>query len=767
MSQADTVLPPVDYRFQTEAEGGPWLVREIDIDEELSGEFVAEIDLETDDALADPAALLGASATLTLSRPTPELVRRSWSGLVRAVREPCSVDLAARRRCQVRLEPALARLKDERLTRKFQGMTVPDVARAILGDLAQRSDREVELRLAREGEPQSSGRGFAIRDLCVQYDEVTFDFVRRILAEEGMTTFFEQGEQREKLVIVDANDGFDAAPEPFPLLPPGGRATASESIHHLALSYERPGRRAEVRAFNLTQHRPIVEARTREGDEAGAETYLAHPGVTFYGYDGGAYRRDDARVQASLALERSAAMATAGRGAADVIAFRPGLVFTIAPDELDPPPPAGKLLLVHVRHHGGNPERLGGADPAAPPYGNEFTFTPAEVPFRPPLMPKPMAVEDWAVVVSGLEGDPIDTDVHGRVRVRFGYDRDDAAPPERRSPFIPVAQAWAGDGYGVQIIPRAGMLVRLRYVHGDPDRPFVAGCLPTGTNVLPSPPPEEKTRLTIRTRSLRDAGSDLRHFNEITLDDAAHHEKVFIRAGRDYRRHVLNDEHVEIDRDEDRSVGRHQTLQVRGAREKTVGGDESILVMNKREAVVEGDDARTVHGNDTLVVDQDQIIAVGGTRTTVVDHLDNAKLNGGRAEWVRGNDNLHVTGKLTMIADQEWRAVQGPTELVMKDRYAQLRAGEAVTLEVAGARLELGADGTAVIACDKQISLLCGESSIVVCHDKIEVGAPEVRLSGTSGALALDRSGAATTGLNVSSTATGTNLVSGAFVKAN
>jgi type VI secretion system secreted protein VgrG len=40
-----------------------------------------------------------------------------------------------------------------------------------------------------------------------------------------------------------------------------------------------------------------------------------------------------------------------------------------------------------------------------------------------------------------------------------------------------VLQGWAGNGYGLQIIPRAGMLVRIRYLFGDPDRP-VRGRLP-------------------------------------------------------------------------------------------------------------------------------------------------------------------------------------------------------------------------------------------------------------------------------------------------
>lgn len=768
-------LPPVDYRFRTrEEEGFEWLVREIDIYEELSGPFAAEIDLESDDEAADPAALLGASATLTLSRPTPDTLVRAWSGIVREVAEPGDLDLAGRRRCRILLEPALSSLKDERLTRKFLGLTVPQVARTLLEGVGETFGRDAELRLARESEPPASGRGFAVRDLCVQYDEASFDFMRRILAEEGITYFFRQDEDRETVVLVDENAGFDALEEPLALRPPGGWQVGRESLHGLSFLYARPAGRAEVRAFDLTRHQSVIEARERQAEGAGkappgGEVYLAQPDVTLFGYERDAYRRDDGGVQARLALERSGTAGTRGRGSGDVIGFRPGLVFEVEPDAAHPLPARveGKYLLVSVRHRGGNPERLGGSAASALPYRNQFSFGPAEIPFRPTPLPKPTAIEDLGIVVSGIEGDPIDTDAHGRVRVRFGYDRDQPAPAEQCSPWIPVAQAWAGDGYGVQIIPRAGMVVRLRYLFGDPDRPMVVGCLPTGANRLPSPPPEEKARLTIRTRSLRDGGNDLRHFNEITLDDAAHHERVFIRAGHDYRRRVLHDEKVEVDHDERREVGHDQALEVRGSREKAVDGDESILVKNRRTAVVQGDDVRMVHGSDTLVVERDQSISVGGERSTTVGGLEYAELRAGREESVDGNDELHVTGRLSVVAGAEWRAVQGPTELVMKDRSARLRAGESITLEVDGACFELRADGSAALTCGTQIALRSGEASIVLLPDKVEISAPSVQLTGTNGALELDRTGATTTGLNVSSTATGTNQVSGAFVKAN
>jgi type VI secretion system secreted protein VgrG len=744
-------LPPVDYAFRANAGdgGSPWLVREIEVSEELSGEFTAAVDLESDDPLADPGELLGAPATLTLSRPTPDPLVRSWSGVVRAVHEPWAADAGARLRCRVVLEPAVTCLDDEVLTRKLQEVTVPEVLRQVLGrfvaDFARNyarpgeppPERAFELRLAREDEPPRSPRRYARRDLCVQYGETTFAFLRRLMSEEGMSFFFEQEEARERLIVVDDNAAFARAGEPVLLCPPDGLATAHEAVHRFALARRSTARCAETRTFDLTQHRTVTakypaEAQAEVDKAGGPQLYLAGSGVTLHGYQDDAYRLDDAAVQARLALERANARAVLGRGRGDVIGFRPGLVFALEPDErLASPHLAGNYLMVKVRHRGAR----------AAVYANQFACVPSHVPARPVLLPKPRAIEDHAVVVSVSDSDPIHTDPHGRVRVRFGYDREEGVAAERRSPWIPVAQPWAGPGFGVQIIPRAGMLVRLRYLHGDPDRPCVVGCLPTAVNLLPSRPPAEKTRLTIRTRSL--GGGDHTRDNEITLDDDAGQETVFVRARRDCHVKVLNDQRTDIGRDETRLVGGNQKTEI------------------------QGDRVLTVQGGETVKVEGDQTVEVGGARTTTVGDRDTGRFLAGREETVEGTDSLHVSERLSMTADREWCATQGPTELALREGNAVLRAAGAIRLEVPGARLELDRAGNAVLRCDRLLSLRCGEASIVLEPDRIRIAAPQVELAGANGALRLDRGGAATSGLQVSSKATLSNEISGAIVKAN
>src|SRR5688572_20436955 len=106
-------LPPVEYQFRcADAKGVDWHVRAIHILEELSGQFQARIEIEADNPLADPSALLGASATLVLSRPTLVPLVRRWSGIVRRVEESVSADVMKHRQGVITLEPAFACLKE-------------------------------------------------------------------------------------------------------------------------------------------------------------------------------------------------------------------------------------------------------------------------------------------------------------------------------------------------------------------------------------------------------------------------------------------------------------------------------------------------------------------------------------------------------------------------------------------------------------------------------------------------------------------------------
>jgi type VI secretion system secreted protein VgrG len=764
----------VVFSLRVPSGAGDWHVREVDISEELSGEYVAIVDVESDDPLADPHDLLGRAALLLMQRDSVDAPPRTWAGVVRAVEEPWSGEAFDRRLARLTVEPAFACLKEEVTTRKFQEMTIPAVVREVLAQVHTDLGRDVRSLLVREQEKPDSSIAYAVRDLCVQYGERTFDFIRRVLAEEGIAYFFESDDERESLVLIDDGTAFPLLGKPVRYLPLAGMARSEESVSSFLVRRGRAPRKAVLRGFDPTRHLALDGRLERLAEQGGAgtgdgTTYDPGTAVTLFGAKGDDYSQSDIEWQARLRLERELTKSAEGRGSGDVLAFRPGLVF-----ELDPGGLASmrreKFLITAVRHRGRNPDRRAGDRPSGegtPDYANEFTCLPAGLPFRPAPLPKPRAVEDWGIVVSPSDGDPIFTDRHGRVRVRFGYDREEGVRADLCSTWLPVAQAWAGSGYGVQIIPRAGMLVRLRYLFGDPDRPFVAGCLPTARNTLPSPLPEEKSRLTIRTRSLRNGGNDLEHYNEISLEDAAQREEVFIRAGHDYRREVLNDERVEVGGDEHRTIAQKQTIEVGGDRKLTVKESEQIRIKQGRSVEVVGDEERHVHGKDTTTVAREMRVEVRGPRTTTVKGLDKGTFQDGRHHEVKGNDDLHVTETLTTVADVEFRAEQGASFFSLKDGDAHVRASGSLTLEVDGGTLHMKPDGEAVLQCNTKVELSCGEASIVLTPDKVEIAAPEVQLTGANGSVKLDRSGATTTGLNVTSSALGKNELTGAFVKAN
>jgi type VI secretion system secreted protein VgrG len=76
--------------------------------------------------------------------------------------------------------------------RIFQNKTVPDIVQQIFKDLGM---QDYQLRLY---------GSFAPREYCVQYRETDFDFVSRLMEEEGIYYYFEHQDKKHTLVL--AND---------------------------------------------------------------------------------------------------------------------------------------------------------------------------------------------------------------------------------------------------------------------------------------------------------------------------------------------------------------------------------------------------------------------------------------------------------------------------------------------------------------------------------------------------------------------------------
>ncbi len=107
----------------------------------------------------------------------------------------------------------------------------------------------------------------------------------------------------------------------------------------------------------------------------------------------------------------------------------------------------------------------------------------AFVPAYNPLQHLPAAHPQRAKVV-GPQGEEIHVDAWGRIKVRFLFTRaEDHAHDggagsnntDSDSAWVDVLTPWAGEGYGVRLLPRIDEIVVIDFFDGNIDRPFVIG----------------------------------------------------------------------------------------------------------------------------------------------------------------------------------------------------------------------------------------------------------------------------------------------------
>jgi type VI secretion system secreted protein VgrG len=181
-------------------------------------------------------------------------------------------------------------------------------------------------------------------------------------------------------------------------------------------------------------------------------------------------------------------------------------------------------------------------------------------------------------VVVGPPGVEQHVDALGRVRVQFHWDlagKYDGA----NACWLRVAQSLAGVGWGAQFLPRVGMEVLVTFLGGDPDRPIVTGATFNATHPWPFPLPAEVTKSGLRTSSTPGGAG----FHEISMDDKAGEERLFIHAQRDAERVVR--------RDDAETVGRDQRVRV--------GNDRFTEIARRDESVVGERQTNAIGGSET------------------------------------------------------------------------------------------------------------------------------------------------------------------------
>jgi type VI secretion system secreted protein VgrG len=547
--------------------------------ERMSELFEFTIDMVADQAdLAtspphgiDPAKLLGKNVTLSVKRGdnTP----RHFNGIIRRLTHgmPYSTGLRAFRATVV---PDLWITTRKRNFRVFQDMHLRDIVTKVLSDSKLRAVF------------RAIG-GTTVRSYCVQYDETDYNFICRLLEEEGLFFFFRHTSSAHELVIGDAVSHYEESLDREVVL-----TTASGYDSGSLSSWEWD---SDIVPGKVTQRDHDFESPTK--DLTTSETTRLAPAILkeieVYHYPG---RYADVAIGKKLAEARIGAhtgehtiISAAGAAPGFAAGFTAKLTNHPYPNEK-----GKRFVCIDVSHEARDESQLAQNSGSAG-YANSFRAIPADVIFRPQRRAARALVQGpLTALVVGPKGEEIHVDNHGRIRIQFYWDRE-GAEDGKVTCWVRVAQSLAGKGWGSQFIPRVGMEVVVQFLNGDPDRPLVTGAVYNGANTPPYALPGAKTQSGLKTRSSPKGGAD--NFNELRFEDKKGEEQVFLHAEKDFVQSIKNDETLE--------VGNNQTITVQNDRSLTVSeGNESLTIDkgNRRATLSAGNDTLTLTKGDLSVM---------------------------------------------------------------------------------------------------------------------------------------------------------------------
>jgi type VI secretion system secreted protein VgrG len=488
----------------------------------------------------------------------------------------------------------LTRTSDCRI---FQDQSVPDIIKTVFQDHAV---AEFEFHLSRP---------YRSRTYCVQYRETDYDFVARLLADEGIYWHVRHAEDRHTLVLQD-NPSAHGPASGCEALPYIADAKAVQPDTECISAWDfsrgvRPGR-FEVASYDF--ERPHMDLRAGR-DETRGHGMADHERFDF---QGDYTQADDGHEAVAIRLEEEQARHERLGGLSNAHGLAVGQLFGL---QRHPREDQNRQYLCVSTTIKVEPE---GAEAGQGPGGFscEFTALPARRQFRPPFgRGKPVMRGPQTAVVTGPAGQEIHTDRHGRVRVHFHWDRR-SQRNERSSCWMRVASPWAGTAFGFIQVPRIGQEVIVDFLEGDPDQPIITGRVYNGDHLPPWELPANATQSGVLTRSSQ--GGAYNHANALRFEDKKGEEQVWLHAEKDQDIEVENDETHWVGRDRRKTIDRHETVQVKGHRTETVDLDETITVHQNRSERVDLDEKVSVGLNRTEDVGVNETITIGANRSVTI-----------------------------------------------------------------------------------------------------------------------------------------------------
>lgn len=527
------------------------LLRSFSGTEQLGRPFRYQLELASENHQIKYQDIVGQNVTIRLNLPKDEI--RYFNGFISSfTQEPGTTRLASYRATVVPWLWFLTRTADCRI---FQEKTIPDIIEQVFTDLGFSDYDASDLK-----------GNYRIWPNCVQYRETYFNFVSRLMEQEGIYYFFKHENGKHSLELIDTAGEHEPYPnyDEIKYHPATAPRSEEEYISNWVVQTRvQPGSYA-LNDFDFKK--PNTEMLVR----AIAERQEASVEFEIYDYPGEYDEFDDGELYARKRIEELQAQYEVVTATSDARGIYTGCTFELSNHPRDDQ--NRKYLITSANYNINTADFLSGGERGGEcAYSCSFTAIDATQPFRAPrITPKPSIPGPQTARVVGPAGEEIWTDEYGRVKVQFHWDRRSAAD-ENSSCWIRVAQVWAGKKWGAMYIPRIGQEVIVEFLEGDPDQPIITGRVYNAEAMPPYDLPSEKTKSTLKSNSSKGGGG----FNEIRFEDKKDSEQIFIHAQKDHDVRVENDLKEWIGNNRHLIVTVDQMEQVDGDKHLTVTGDQN------------------------------------------------------------------------------------------------------------------------------------------------------------------------------------------------
>ncbi|EKO3529766.1 type VI secretion system tip protein VgrG [Vibrio fluvialis] len=626
-------MATLKYQFHVEGlEDDTLVVRGFDGQETLSSEringqpchgFRYELELASRLANLTPEMVVDKVAELTLYRD--DVLVQRVNGIVRRFTQG---DTGHHHTFySLTLVPALERLSLRHNSRIFQLNTVPEILSVLLQEMGI---NDYAFALTRDCEQ---------REFCVQYRETDLDFLHRLTAEEGLVYSFIHEEGKHTLIFSDASESLPKLGEPIPYNTLAGGMIESPYISALSVHTQ-----SEVSQTALQDYSFKKPAYSFAQQAVGTEMDYQLP--DYEHFDAPGRYKDDVSGKAfsQIRLDYLRRNARTATGKSNQPLLRPGVKFDLQ-EHLDDTLNRD-WLVVSVTSQGTQPQALEEAGGnGATTYANQFSLIPAHRTWRATPQAKPQVDGPMIATVVGPQGEEIFCDEHGRVKLHFPWDRYSNGD-EHSSCWVRVSQGWAGSQYGMIAIPRIGHEVIVSFLNGDPDQPIVTGRTYHATNTAPYALPDNKTKTVLRTETHQGQG-----YNELSFEDQAGSEQIYLHAQKDFDGLIENDHTSVIQHDKHLTVENDRFTQIKNNQHLTVGGESRTKIALDQSIEIGGSLHQKVadktifdSGNEVHLKAGNKLVLDAGSELTIKAAGSFIKVDAGGVHVVGSAINLNSGG---------------------------------------------------------------------------------------------------------------------------